>query len=348
MTPIHSPAPVRLGALSLDAPIVLAPMAGFTQLPFRLLCRRYGCPLVYTEMISVDGLVRNVAPTWHLLETDPAERPVVAHLYGHRPEIFAEAAARVEALGVFDAIDINAGCPMHKIVRRGAGSGLIRDLPRLEAIVRAVRESVRLPVWVKTRIGFRPGEGNPEDIVRAIAGGGADAVAIHARYTSVRHSGPADLKTLARIKASSPIPVIGNGGIRTPEHALGMLRDTGVDAVMVGRGALGRPWVFEQIRSALQGREVRSVSWEERESVLREHILGLVRLLEKAPKPRRKKDPLSADETAARLFRPQLIHYMAGFRGALEMRRHLNDIGSSADIFAHVARIKAAQSWKMP
>ncbi len=340
--PAAGPAPVRLGGCVLDAPVVLAPMAGYTHLPFRRLCRRHGAALVYTELTSVDALVRDVPASWRLLATDPAERPVVAHLYGHRPEVFAEAARRVEALGAFVAIDINAGCPVPKIVARGAGAGLLRDLRRLEAVVRSVRDAVRLPVTVKTRIGMQSGRGAPEDILRAVEAGGADAVAFHARVTAERHRGPADWAALARLKALARIPVFGNGGASTAARAVAMLTETGVDAVMIGRGALGNPWIFAQARARLAGQPAPPPTFAEREAALREHLEGLVALWRAAPRrrARRARGELDPESSAARQFRAQLIHYMAGLPGALEMRRGLNDIHTPADILAAVARVR--------
>ncbi len=328
------PAPPRIGALALSSPAVLAPMAGFTDVAFRRICRRFGAGLVYTELVSVEGLVRGALSTRHLLASDPEERPVAAHLYGHNPAAFAAAAAYAEALGCFDLIDINAGCPMPKIVRRGDGAGLIRNPRLLRDIVAAVRGAVRLPVTVKTRIGAAPDLANAEDLLRAVEDGGADALALHGRFTCHRHGGPADWETIARVKRLARIPILGNGGIVRAEQALERLRASGVDGVMIGRGALGNPWIFENILRRLEGRPPRRPSLDERRAVILEHLDGLIRIAEREREFRRHRNP--AEETGARHFRGPLLHYLRGFRGLTAMKLRLNDIHSRADVVREV------------
>ena len=330
----ESGAPLRIGALEVSSPAVLAPMAGFTDVAFRRICRRYGAGLVYTELVSVEGLVRESASTRHLLAAAPDERPVAAHLYGHNPAAFAAAAAYAESLGCFDLIDINAGCPMPKIVRRGDGAGLIRNPRLLRDIVAAVRGAVRLPVTVKTRIGAAPDLANAEDLLRAAEDGGADALALHGRFTCHRHGGPADWETIARIKRLARIPILGNGGIGRAEQAVDRWRASGVDGVMIGRGALGNPWIFENILRQLEGRPPRRPSLEERRAVMLEHLDGLIRIAEEERSFRRHRNP--AEETGARHFRGPLLHYLRGFRGLTAMKLRLNDIHSRADVVREV------------
>lgn len=333
----------RIRDLEIPAPFVLAPMAAYTDLPFRRLCRRFGAGLVYTELTSVDGLVRNSAATWHLLATNPSERPVAAHLYGHDPETFARAAAMVEARGGFDLIDINAGCPVPKVVRRGAGAGLLREPERLYAVVRAVRAAVRLPVTVKTRIGMTERGPSILEIARAIEEAGADALALHARFTSARHAGPADWDRIAEVKRALRIPVIGNGGIRSPEEALARWRESGADAVMIGRGALGNPWLFAGCLAALRGEPWQPPTFEERRAAALEHLQGLVELARAEVAFRKRSRARFEPETAAaRRFRGHLIHYFLGFRGAKEMKRRLNDVRSPEDIAALIEGLRTA------
>lgn len=324
--------PLILGGVRIDPPVVLAPMAGYTDLAFRLLCRRFGAALVYTELVSVDGLVRDSRATMQLLESDPDERPVVAHLYGSEPAVFAEAARMVEGLGRFAWIDINAGCPVPKVVKRGAGAGLVKDPARLGAIVRAVKGAVRLPVTVKTRIGASPTHCNALDLTRVIEDAGADAIALHARYTSERHSGPADWDLIAQVKRERRIPVIGNGGLTTPAQAADHLRRYGVDGIMIGRAAMGNPWLFREIVAALRGAPCERPSLEERRSVMLEHIRRTVALSRLEGKVRRKR--VDTDEAGARYFRAHLIRYLAGLRGLTGLKRRMNDIHSTADVFS--------------
>lgn len=333
----------NIGALRIESPWVLAPMAGYTHLPFRRLCRRMGAALVYTELTSVDGLVRDSRPTWHMLATASDERPVAAHLYGHDPDVFAQAAARVEARGGFDLIDINAGCPVPKVVARGAGAGLLKSPERLYAIVRAVRAAVSLPVTVKTRIGMSERSAPILEIARAVEEAGANALALHARFTVARHVGPADWDEIAEVRRALRIPVIGNGGIRAPEDAVSRLRESGAAAVMIGRGALGNPWLFAQCRAALRGERRSPPTLEERCATAMEHLAGIAELAreEVAFRRRSRFDPETA---AARRFRGHLIHYFQGFRGITEMKRRLNDVRSIADIAALLDRLRAASS----
>ena len=331
----------ELRGIRIESPFVLAPMAGYTHLPFRRLARRFGAGLVYTELTSVDGLARNSEPTWHMLATSPDERPVAAHLYGHDPEAFARAAAMVEARGGFDLIDINAGCPVPKVVSRGAGAGLLKAPERLYAIVRAVRGAVSLPVTVKTRIGASERSAPILEIARAVEEAGADALALHARYTSARHSGPADWDRIAEVKRALRIPVIGNGGVRTPAEAVARLRESGADAVMIGRGALGNPWLFAQCAAALRGGEWRLPTFEERCAVVMEHLAGIAELAREEVSFRRR-SRFEPETAAARRFRGHLIHYFVGFRGVTEMKRRLNDVRSIADIAALLEGLRAA------
>lgn len=326
--------PVRIGGVTLAGPVVLAPMAGYTDLPFRRICRRMGAGAVYTELVSVDGLVRGSIQTRHMLSGDPAERPAAAHLYGSDPAVFAEAAAIVEAMGVFDWIDINAGCPVPKVVRRGAGAGLLKTPDRLFEIVRAVRAAVKMPVTVKTRIGASRELFNIDDVARGIADAGADALALHARFTVDRHSGPADWDTIARIKAAAGrMLMIGNGGVTTPAQAVEFLHRYGVDAVMVGRAAIGNPWFFAGTAAILAGCTPPSPpSPGERRALMMEHLAAQVALAETLFQGRRRRhDPA---EIASRQFRAHLVKYVSGLPGAAAMRRRLNDVRSPADVDA--------------
>ena len=331
MSDPQHPAP-RVGGAIFDGPIVLAPMAGYTDLPFRRICRRMGAGAVSTELVSVDGLVRSSIQTLHMLSSDPAERPVAAHLYGHDPAVFAEAAVLVEQMGRFDWIDINAGCPVPKVVRRGAGAGLLKTPERLFAIVSAVRNAVKLPVSVKTRIGASREQFNIAEVARGIEDAGADALALHARFTVDRHSGPADWDTIARIKAAARrMTVIGNGGVTTPAQAIEFLARYGVDAVMVGRAAIGNPWFFAGTSALLAGREPPpGPTLEERRALMMEHLKAQIELAASLFQGRRRRhDPA---EIAARQFRAHLVRYVAGLPGATETKRRLNAIRSPDDV----------------
>lgn len=314
---------VKIGGLSIDPPVLLAPMAGYTDVAFRAICRRFGCGLTFTEVVNASGILHRNNRTLGMLDVDPAERPVVAHIYGADLDVMAEAARYIETLGHFDAIDVNCGCPVRKIVARGAGAALVRDPRKIGLIVSAIRAAVALPVTVKTRIGPSPDRINIEDTVRAVQDAGASAIAIHARPTTQVHSGPADWRWLARAKAVATIPVFGNGGINRPEDVVALFRETGVDGAMVGRAAVGNPWFFEEAAALLSGREARDHSREEHRIVVLEH-LGRVMDMKRVSEKRRRKKGLPAEQTAVLHFRGHLHRYLSGFPRWPEVRRHLN------------------------
>jgi len=325
--------PLRIGSLVLDPPVVLAPMAGYTDVAFRALCRRHGCALTYTEVVNATAIVHRNGRTLDMLEIEDVERPVAAHLYGSDPATMAEAARYVEQLGRFDLIDVNCGCPVRKIVAKGAGAALMRDPDKIGRIVRAIREAVSLPVTVKTRVGLKPDRINILETAQAVEEAGAAALAIHARPASQVHSGPADWETLARIKACRRVPIIGNGGVDTPADVVRMFRETGVDGVMVGRAAVGNPWFFEQARAVLGGGVPRVPDTDERRAMVMEHLGRVMAMKERAAKRRRKRG-LPPEETAVLTFRAHLHRYLAGFPRWPEVRRTLNTMKTEEQVLA--------------
>ncbi|MGH9804087.1 MAG: tRNA dihydrouridine synthase DusB [Candidatus Acidiferrales bacterium] len=225
---------------------VLAPMAGVTDNVFRRLIREQGgCGLLMTEFTSADGLARNGSRTRRYLYYTEDERPIAAQLFGANPDTLAQAAALVEELG-FDQVDINLGCPAKKVIKCG-GSGLLRDLPLLESILRRVRGAVRIPLTIKLRAGWDESSIVVREVGRLAEGCGVEAVALHPRTRLQGYSGQADWSLIAALKETVRIPVIGNGDINRPEDAARMFRETGCDAVMIGRAAATNPWIFRQM-----------------------------------------------------------------------------------------------------
>ncbi|HOE60281.1 MAG TPA: tRNA-dihydrouridine synthase family protein [Kiritimatiellia bacterium] len=336
-------------------PLILAPMAGFTGAPMRALCRAHGAELTYTEMTSAAGLLHSSDKTWHLLETFADEGPVVAHLYGSEPEILAEAAARVEATGRFAAIDLNAGCPVRKIAATGAGATLAADPQRVHAILKAMRRAVTLPLTVKTRLGPDPGRVTVFELLAAAEEAEADAFALHARFTSQGHGGEARLDLLAEVKRRARIPVIGNGGVGSPYTAQRMLQETGVDAVMVARAAIGNPWLFSDIRDALvsgrtpspvetaRGRPRRAL--ETIRSVLEAHLEAECELARRCcEREGRAGSVRDLDAAGVAAFRGHLFRYLHGLKGSSYLRGRLHTLHTLEEVRAAVEACLAREA----
>jgi len=279
-------------------------MAGISSPAFRLMARKCGAGLVFTEMISAAGLMLNRAKTLNLAQFIPGERPLGVQIFGGDPEMMHRASGMVSKLPV-DLVDVNLGCPAKKVRRQGAGSALLDDPDRAAAVVAAVKEGTHLPVTVKLRLGF-----NRDDLERVLPGilqYGVAAITLHARTVRQGFAGQADWEAIARLKSWSPVPVIGNGDVRDEKDALRMLATTGADGVMIGRAAMGDPWIFSRAADLLAGRTPHQIGLGERRAALQEHM-ELARRY-------------GGEGHAAHFVRKFMMWYSKGLPGASTFRR---------------------------
>ena len=265
-----------------ECPVFLAPMEDVTDPAFRLMCKRFGADMVYTEFVSSDALVRSVNSTMRKLNISDEERPVAIQIYGKNTDAMMEAARMVEEAKP-DIIDLNFGCPVKKVAGKGAGAGLLRDIPKMLEITRAVVDAVKLPVTVKTRLGWDENSKIILDLAEQLQDCGISALTIHGRTRAQMYTGEADWTLIGEVKKNPRmhIPIIGNGDITTPERAKECFDKYGVDAVMIGRASFGRPWIFKEVKHYLQtGEPLPPLSAEWRLNVLRQEVLDSVNLLD--------------------------------------------------------------------
>lgn len=272
---------MKIGNIEFDRyPVFLAPMEDVTDLAFRLICKEFGADLVYTEFVSADALVRYVERTMQKLTILPEERPVAIQIYGKDPQTMVEA-AKIAARSHPDIIDINFGCPVKKIASKGAGAGLLRDIPRMLEITEAVVKAVSVPVTVKTRLGWDNDSKIITTLARQLQDCGIAALTIHGRTRAQMYTGEADWTLIGEVKNDPriSIPIIGNGDVVTAEGAEEKFRRYGVDAVMIGRGSIGNPWIFAEIKNHLTAANLPIPDFEGKKAILKRHILGSIDLL---------------------------------------------------------------------
>ena len=304
----------KIGNVQIKNPFVLAPMAGVTDLPFRTLCKEQGAGLICMEMISAKAISFRNKNTFSLMEIDPCEHPVSMQLFGSEPELMAEVAKSIEDRE-FDILDINMGCPVPKVVNNGEGSALLKSPDLIEQIVKSVSSAIRKPVTVKVRIGFENVPVDIVDIAKRVEDAGAAAIAVHGRTRQQYYSGTADWETIRKVKEAVTIPVIGNGDVDSPLKAEALLKETGCDAVMIGRAVRGNPWLFREMNHYFNTGELleRPSAEEIREMILR-HA--------------RKQIDLKGEFTGIREMRKHVAWYTAGMRHSAGLRRASNTIES--------------------
>ncbi|MDH3975194.1 MAG: tRNA dihydrouridine synthase DusB [Deltaproteobacteria bacterium] len=300
---------MKIGNVKLKNNLILAPMAGVTDLPFRLMATAEGCGLVVSEMVSARGLIMGGAKTRALLSIGDDEKPLSVQLFGAEPDSMAEAAAIVEESGA-DIIDINMGCPVKKVVGPGAGSALLKDLKKIEAIVGSVKKRITLPLTIKIRSGWDNSSIVVREVLNVAESAGVDAIALHPRTKAQAFGGKADWSLIGLLKEKASIPVIGNGDIRSPEDVRRMVDETRCDGVMIGRGAMGNPWIFRESALYLKNWHYDKPSFHEKKAKV---LLHLSLVIEKYGTVR-----------GLRLFRKHLAWYSRGIKGAAGFRRIIN------------------------
>ncbi len=300
------PGPLKIGSLAVGSRVWMAPMAGVTNLPFRLVARSCGCGMAFTEMVSANGLIRATRKTLRYLDSSVEDRPLGVQIFGSDPQVMARAALIVTEAGA-DLVDINLGCPVKKVVKTGSGAALMKDPARVAAILGEVRKATPLPLTVKIRAGWNSQSINAVEIAGIAEACGVDGITVHPRTAIQGYGGSADWALIARVREAVTVPVVGNGDIRRPSDALKMMHRTGCDAVMIGRGCLGNPWIFERIVARdEQGRCPDPPDPEEKMRIIVRHLDLEISTM--------------GEQAGIRSFRKHALWYTKGVRGGAQIR----------------------------
>ena len=319
---------LSIGNVTLESNVILAPMAGVTDLPFRLLCKEQGAGMVCMEMVSAKAVLYNNKNTEKLMEIDPGEKPASLQLFGSDPVILGEMAKRIEERP-FAVLDLNMGCPVPKVVNNGEGSALMKDPVLAGKIIEAVVKAISKPVTVKIRKGFTDASCNAVEMAHVAQESGASAIAVHGRTREQYYSGKADWDCIAKVKQAVRIPVIGNGDVTDGVTAKALLEQTGCDGVMIGRASQGNPWIFREVRHFLETGEVLpKPDKEEKRALVRRHAM-----LQLACK---------GEYTAVREMRKHLAWYTAGLPHSAAFRQQINEMETMEDLLCGIDRIFSA------
>jgi tRNA-dihydrouridine synthase B len=309
---------MKIGTIDIERPILLAPMEDVTDLSFRVICKRLGADIVYTEFVNAEGLVRDSKKTKAKMHFIPEERPLGIQIYGSSDSSMGTAAQLAESMEP-DIIDINCGCWVKNVAAHGAGAGLLRDLPKMEQLIATVVNSVKLPVTVKTRLGWDSESIKIVDVAKMVEQTGAAALTIHCRTRAQGHKGDPDYTWIPKVKAAVSIPIIVNGGANEPQDVKRIFDDTGCDGVMIARGAIDNPWIFQQTKHFLKtGEHLPPPSLEERMAMLFEHMDYAIEY--------------KGEKKAVIEFRKHYTAYLKGFPNAAKTRISLMPFVEKAPI----------------
>jgi tRNA-dihydrouridine synthase B len=307
---------MQIGNLTLDNNVILAPLAGITNLPFRLLAKSSGCGLVCSEMISANGLVYQSGRTEQMIDSAPEEKPLSVQIFGSDPGIMARAAAIVESKGA-DIVDINFGCSVRKVIKTGSGVALMRTPDQAKALLAAVRKAIRIPLTIKIRSGWDASGREALKIAEIAQNCGVDAIAVHPRTAGQQFRGRADWSIIAAVKKNVGIPVIGNGDIVSARDALKMLEETGCDAVMIGRRAIGNPTIFSRVLLRLKGEDPAQEDLNHRFDIMAHYFKTSVDYI--------------GEETACRMMRSRLGWFTRGMRNSSKFRESIKHLSSEEE-----------------
>ncbi|WP_092560640.1 tRNA dihydrouridine synthase DusB [Anaeromicropila populeti] len=308
----------KIGNVNINGTLVLGPMAGVTDLPYRLLCKEMGADLIYTEMVSAKGIYYNNKNTGLLLEVEEKERPVALQFFGADPDIMGSMAAKIEERN-FDILDINMGCPVPKVVNNGEGSALLKNHQLAGKIVSSVTKAIEKPVTVKIRIGFGEKDCKIVDLAKRLEDSGAKAIGVHGRTREQYYSGKADWDSIAAVKEAVSVPVIGNGDVVTPEDAKAMLEHTGCDGVMIARGARGNPWIFQQIKHYFKtGEHLQRPDGKQVVDMILRH--GKLQA------------EFKGEYVGIREMRKHVAWYTSGYKNSAKLRSKVNEIETYEDL----------------
>jgi nifR3 family TIM-barrel protein len=314
---------MQIGRLKCSNKAILAPLAGITDLPFRLLAKEAGCGLVYSEMISSNALVRRSVKTLKMLDSCCAEKPLSVQIFGGEPAVMAEAARMVQESGA-DVVDINFGCSVKKILKSGSGAALMKTPAIAADILRAVRRTIDIPLTIKIRSGWDDSGRQAVSIARLAEDCGVDAIAVHPRTAKQGFRGHSDWAVIADVKSAVSVPVIGNGDIITAGDALKMEAETGCDGVMIGRAAIGYPWIFSEYLALTSGREIPEVSLSDRIEVMQRFVKTIVRY--------------RGEHHGCRMMRSRLGWYVKGLPHAAAFRESIKRIASESEALDAIGR----------